>query len=84
MNRIEVSKEYKNENSSTFDVSNFIKKINENLTEDMRACIAAGCAIDTIVKAHGGTMQIKIVTRYPVSILKDSRGRIIDIYQKVK
>ncbi len=48
------------------------------LTDDMRACMLAGCAIDTIIVKNTITLR----TRYPVSILKDSKGKIIDVYEK--
>lgn len=55
-------------------------KIMRSLTPDMVACMLAGVAVDTIVEAG----KITIKTRNPVSILKDSTGRIINIYEKKK
>lgn len=72
-----IKKEYqKVEGADMLD--ELTKNVVQSLTPDLRACMLAGCPLDLIMEE--GTLILR--THWPVSILKDEKGRIIDIYQK--
>jgi len=59
-------------------VSDILTNILRESPKDLVAVMRAGCTIDTSV-SNG---VIKISTRYPVSILKDEKGNVLDIIEK--
>lgn len=77
MQKLFIIKEYKH-TDATDPVQDFVNNVMTGLPDDLRIAILAGCKIDATFE--GTKMTIK--THYPISILKDQKGRVIDVYEK--
>lgn len=65
--------------SSNDIVQDMMCNIMRNATPDLNAILRAGCKMETIIDNR----QIVIIrTYFPISILKDQHGNIIDIIEK--
>lgn len=59
-------------------VRDLMLNILRDAPEELVIAMKWGCVIDTVVE-NG---ILKVGTRFPISILKDAKGNVIDVYEK--
>lgn len=79
MDHVTVTKEYIQVKDNPME--NLSENLIRSMPEDMKICMMAHVPIDCTVESSedGKSMIFKAKTKYPVSILKDKDGRVLDI-----
>lgn len=77
MKRIQLEKIYLRTKADD-PVRDLMINILRDAPEELVIAMKWGCVIDTVI-VNG---ILKVSTRYPISILKDDKGRVLDVYQK--
>lgn len=70
---------------SAFPEVDLLKGIKEKIlaNKDLRTAMFAGCEIETFVEDHeDGSKTLTVKTKNPISILKASDGRVINVYER--
>lgn len=67
------------------DRQDFAKLITDKVAADpdLAACIAAGVGFKVDVHEGDEVITLKVATKNPVSILRDPKGNVINVYERI-
>ena len=63
-------------------LAKIVKNLLTNSSDDFKTAFSAGCSFNVEVSTNKKTTTVSLISKYPISILKDLEGKPISVYEK--